>query len=95
MSDMKKKEVKGNYIKINVESSDYGEGYSKVEIQAFEPQDFMIASLLSIKLLAKKFDTDYETILKIMCTYLKEEIVSKEALKRVENDLKEDGIENL
>ena len=54
MSDMKKKEAKGNYIKINVESSDYGEGYSKVEIQAFDPQDFMIASLLGIKTLANK-----------------------------------------
>ena len=32
MSDMKKKEAKGNYIKINVESSDYGEGYSKVDL---------------------------------------------------------------
>ena len=71
------------------------QGEVTVDVQLTNAGDFMIASLLSIKLLAKKFDIDYETILKIMCTYLKEEIVSKEALKRVENDLKEDGIENL
>ena len=71
------------------------QGEVKVDVQLTNAGDFMIASLLSIKLLAKKFDIDYETILKIMCTYLKEEIISKEALKRVENDLKEDGIENL
>ena len=71
------------------------QGEVRVDVQLTNAGDFMIASLLSIKLLAKKFDIDYETILKIMCTYLKEEIVSKEALKRVENDLKEDGIENL
>ena len=55
----------------------------------------MIASLLSIKLLAKKLDTDYEMILNLMCAYLKDENISKEALKRVENDFREDGIENL
>ena len=71
------------------------QGEVRVDVQLTNAGDFMLASLLSIKLLAKKFDTDYETILKIMCTYLKEEIVSKEALKRVENDLKEDGIESL
>ena len=71
------------------------QGEVRVDVQLTNAGDFMIASLLSIKLLAKKFDTDYETILNLMCAYLKDENISKKALKRVENDLKEDGIENL
>ena len=55
------------YIKINVESSDYGEGYSKVEIQAFDPQDFMIASLLGIKTLANKSGLEYNELLCVFC----------------------------
>ena len=71
------------------------QGEVTVDVQLTNAGDFMIASLLSIKLLAKKFDTDYETILNLMCAYLKDENISKEALKRVENDFREDGIENL
>ena len=37
----------------------------------------------------------YEMILNLMCAYLKDENISKKALKRVEDDFKEDGIENL
>ena len=83
MSDMKKKEVKGNYIKINVESSDYGEGYSKVEIQAFDPQDFMIASLLGIKTLANKSGIKYEDLLSLFCNLLKDKKVVEASMARV------------
>ena len=83
MSDMKKKEVKGNYIKINVESSDYGEGYSKVEIQAFEPQDFMIASLLGIKTLANKSGIKYEDLLNLFCDLLKDKEVVEASMARI------------
>ena len=71
------------------------QGEVRVDVQLTNAGDFMIASLLSIKLLAKKLDTDYETILNLMCAYLKDENISKKALKRVENDFREDGIENL
>ena len=83
MSDMKKKEVKGNYIKINVESSDYGEGYSKVEIQAFDPQDFMIASLLGIKTLANKSGIKYEDLLNLFCDLLKDKEVVEASMARI------------
>ena len=83
MSDMEKKEAKGNYIKINVEPSGYGEGYSKVEIQAFDPQDFMIASLLGIKTLANKTGIKYEDLLDLFCNLLKDKEVIEASIARI------------
>ena len=86
MSNMKKKEAKGTYIKINVEPSDHGEEYSKVEIQAFDPQDFIIASLLGIKTLSKKSGLEFNELLDLFCKLLRDQEVIEASMARIRQD---------
>lgn len=67
----------------------------KVDVKLTNAQEFMITSLLSIKLLAKKFNMRYEEVLVLIYTYLKDENIAKDALTRAENAARENGIETL
>ena len=79
---------------IRVEPIQKGEQV-RVDVKLTNAQEFMLTSLLSVKLLAKKLNMDYAATLKLLCSYLKDENIATEALTEVENDLRENGIENL
>ena len=67
----------------------------RVDVKLTNAQEFMLTSLLSVKLLAKKLNMDYVATLKLLCSYLKDENIATEALTEVEKDLRKNGIENL
>lgn len=81
-----KLEPKGSYIKINVEPSDKEEGLSKVEIQAFNPQDFLIASLLGIKAISKKSGIPFNELLDLFCKLLRDQEVINASMSRIRQD---------
>lgn len=67
----------------------------KVDVKISNTQEFVLTTLLAIKLLAKKLNMDYASTLKLMCIYLKDESIVKEVLDKVEDIARENGIENL
>ena len=79
---------------IRVEPIQKGEQV-RVDVKLTNAQEFMLTSLLSVKLLAKKLNMDYAATLKLLCSYLKDENIATEALTEVEKDLRKNGIENL
>lgn len=83
---METKQAKGTYIKINVEPSDHREGLSRVEIQAFDPQDFIVASLLGLKAISKKADIPFNDLLDLFCSLLRDKEVIAASMARIRND---------
>ena len=79
---------------IRVEPIQKGEQV-RVDVKLTNAQEFMLTSLLSVKLLAKKLNMDYVATLKLLCSYLKDENIATEALTEVEKDLRKNGIKNL
>ena len=67
----------------------------KVDVKLTNTQEFMITSLLGIKILSKKLNMRYEEVLVLICAYLKDENIAKDALTRAENTARENGIETL
>ena len=67
----------------------------KVDVKLTNTQEFMITSLLAIKILSKKLNMKYEEVLVLICAYLKDENIAKDALTRAENVARENGIETL
>ena len=67
----------------------------KVDVKLTNTQEFMITSLLAIKILARKLNMKYEEVLVLICAYLKDENIAKDALTRAENAARENGIETL
>ena len=67
----------------------------KVDVKLTNTQEFMITSLLGIKILSKKLNMRYEEVLVLICAYLKDETIAKDALTRAEEAARENGIETL
>ena len=67
----------------------------KVDVKLTNAQEFMITSLLGIKILSKKLNMRYEEVLVLICAYLKDENIAGDALTRAENTARENGIETL
>ena len=67
----------------------------KVDVKLTNNREFMLTSLLSMKILAKKLNMNYESILRLMCAYLKSEDIAEEALARVEEIARENGVDSL
>ena len=82
------------YTQLSVKSTEK-QDQMKVDVKLTNTQEFMITSLLAIKILAKKLNMDYVATLKLLCSYLKDENIATEALTEVEKDLRKNGIENL
>lgn len=82
------------YTQLKVEPTK-NQDQMKVDVKLTNTQEFMITSLLSIKILAKKFNMKYEEVLVLICAYLKDETIAKDALTRAENAARENGIETL
>lgn len=83
---MEKKETNRKYVKINVEPSEKGIEYSKIEIQAYNPQDFIIATLLSLKAMSKKFKIPYKTLTELFINMLKNEEVMESSISRLRKE---------
>ena len=67
----------------------------KVDVKLTNTQEFMITSLLGIKILSKKLNMRYEEVLVLICAYLKDENIAGDALTRAEETARENGIETL
>ena len=67
----------------------------KVDVKLTNTQEFMITSLLGIKILSKKLNMRYEDVLVLICAYLKDENIAGDALTRAEEAARENGIETL
>ena len=67
----------------------------KVDVKLTNTQEFMITSLLGIKILSKKLNMDYIATLRLICAYLKDETIAGDALTRAEEAARENGIETL
>ncbi len=83
---MEKKETNRKYVKINVEPSEKGAEYSKIEIQAYNPQDFIIATLLSLKAMSKKSKIPYKTLTELFINMLKNEEVMESSISRLRKE---------
>lgn len=79
-SDMKQ------YVKINVEQSKMHPGLSSIYINAADPKDFMIATLLGIKALSEKSGMDYEDLLDLVSDLLSHESVMGNSLERIRKE---------
>lgn len=82
------------YTQLKVEPTK-NQDQMKVDVKLTNTQEFMITSLLAIKILAKKLNMKYEEVLVLICAYLKDENIAKDALTRAENAARENGIETL
>ena len=82
------------YTQLKVEPTK-NQDQMKVDVKLTNTQEFMITSLLGIKILAKKLNMKYEEVLVLICAYLKDETIAKDALTRAENAARENGIETL
>lgn len=82
------------YTQLSVKSTEK-QDQVKVDVKLTNTQEFMITSLLSIKLLAKKFNMRYEEVLKLIYVHLKDETIAGDALTRAEEAARENGIETL
>ena len=82
------------YTQLSVKSTEK-QDQMKVDVKLTNTQEFMITSLLGIKILAKKLNMKYEEVLVLICAYLKDENIAKDALTRAENAARENGIETL
>ena len=67
----------------------------KVDVKLTNTQEFMITSLLGIKILSKKLNMRYEEVLVLICAYLKDENIAGDALTRAEEAARKNGIETL
>lgn len=88
---MEKEKTGRRYVKINVEPSEKGAEYSKIEIQAYNPQDFIITTLLSLKAMSKKFEVSYEELTKTFINALKNEEIMDSSITRLREE-KEDTL---
>ena len=79
-SDMKQ------YVKNNVEQSKMHPGLSSICINAIDPKDFMIATLLGIKALSEKSGMDYEDLLDLVSDLLSHESVMGNSLERIRKE---------
>ena len=79
-SDMKQ------YVKINVEQSKMHPGLSSIYINAADPKDFMIATLLGLKALSDKSGLDYEDLLVLVSDLLSHESVMGNSLERIRKE---------
>ena len=82
------------YTQLSVKSTEK-QDQMKVDVKLTNTQEFMITSLLAIKILAKKLNMKYEEVLVLIYAYLKDENIAKDALTRAENAARENGIETL
>ena len=82
------------FTQLKVEPSK-NQDQMKVDVKLTNTQEFMITSLLGIKILAKKLNMRYEEVLVLICAYLKDENIAKDALTRAEEAARENGIETL
>ena len=82
------------YTQLSVKSTEK-QDQMKVDVKLTNTQEFMITSLLAIKILAKKLNMNYEEVLVFICAYLKDENIAKDAVTRAENAARENGIETL
>ena len=82
------------YTQLSVKSTEK-QDQMKVDVKLTNAQEFMITSLLAIKLLSKKLNMDYAATLKLICTYLKDETIAGDALTRAEETARENGIKTL
>ena len=82
------------YTQLSVKSTEK-QYQMKVDVKLTNAQEFMITSLLAIKILAKKLNMKYEEVLVLICAYLKDETIAGDALTRAENTARENGIETL
>ncbi len=83
---MEKEKADRRYVKINVEPSEKGTEYSKIEIQAYNPQDFIITTLLSLKAMSKKFEVSYEELTKTFINALKNEEIMDSSIARLREE---------
>ena len=84
------------YTQLSIEPAK-GQDQTRVDVRVklTNTQEFMLTSLLSMKILAKKLNMNYESILRLMCAYLKSEDIADEALARVEEIARENGVDSL
>lgn len=82
------------YTQLKVEPTK-NQDQMKVDVKLTNTQEFMITSLLAIKILSKKLNMDYAVTLKLICAYLKDETIAGDALTRAEEAARENGIETL
>ena len=84
------------YTQLSIEPAK-GQAQTRVDVRVklTNTQEFMLTSLLSMKILAKKLNMNYESILRLMCAYLKSEDIAEEALARVEEIARENGVDSL
>ena len=82
------------FTQLKVEPSK-NQDQMKVDVKLTNTQEFMITSLLAIKILSKKLNMRYEEVLVLICAYLKDENIAKDALTRAEEAARENGIETL
>lgn len=83
---MEKKPSAKQYVKINVEQSKIHPGLSSICINAIDPKDFMIATLLGIKALSEKSGMEYEDLLDLVGDLLSHETVMDHSLERIRKD---------
>ena len=82
------------YTQLSVKSTEK-QDQMKVDVKLTNTQEFMITSLLGIKILSKKLNMDYIATLRLICAYLKDETIAGDALTRAEEAARENGIETL